>query len=185
MNDYNTAKEYLASLKNELLTGQVESVKHPEPAKVLPPKENLYKSMIAQLSNENKQLKGQVLKLQEELNVLREAKEDVVNKLNLEIENLKGTLKEEKSNNNICPKNNGLYVSLDSILEWAAEQHKDQKEVTLIQNMIYDRFELTKKGKELVRKLDVNGLRQIIIQHADQVIGIAENNSNVVHTKTT
>lgn len=182
MNDYNTAREYLTSLKNELLTGQLESVKLPEPAKVLPPTEDLYKSMTTQLGYENKQLKGQIQNFQEELNLLRRAKEDFVNKYNQEIENLKRALEEEKSKNSMCPKDNGFYVSLDNILEWAAEQHKDQKDVTLIQNMIYDRFELSKKEKDLVRKLDANGLRQIIIQHADQVVGVAENDSNIVHT---
>lgn len=67
MNDYNAAKEYLTSLKKEVLAGQQESVKLQEPAKVLPATEDMYKSMNTQLGNENKQLKEQVHKLQEEL----------------------------------------------------------------------------------------------------------------------
>ena len=50
-----------------MLAGQQESVKLPEPAKVLPPTEDLYKSINTQVGNENKQLKEQVHKLQEEL----------------------------------------------------------------------------------------------------------------------
>lgn len=50
--------------------------------------------------------------------------------------------------------------------------------------MIYDRFDLSRKGKDLVRKLAVDELRHMIsIQHVDQVIGIAEKDSSVIHTK--
>lgn len=183
MNDYKTAKQYLAALKNELLTGQKTSLEQANVPKDTSTEDNKYKSLNTQLISENEQLKEQIQNLQNELELIRGANGDVVNKYNQEIETLKSRLEEEQFEVDRCQKDNGLYVSLDSILEWAAEQHKDSKDVTLIQNMIYDRFELTKKGKELVRKLAVDELRQIIVQHADQVIGIAEKDSSVIHTK--
>lgn len=183
MNDYKTAKQYLAALKNELLTGKKVSLEQPVVSQSTSTDDNLYKSLQTQLSDENKLLKEQIQNLQNELELIRGANGDVINKYNQEIETLKSRLEEEQLKVDRCQKDNGLYVSLDSILEWAAEQYKDSGDVRLIQNMIYDRFELTKKGKELVRKLAVDELRQIIVQHADQVIGVAEKDSSIIHSK--
>ena len=184
MNDYKTAKQYLTVLRKELLTGQKASLEQANVPKDTSTEDNKYKSLNTQLINENEQLKEQIQNLQNELELIRGTNEDVVNKYNQEIETPKKRLEEEQFEVDRCPKDNRLYVSLDSILEWAAEQHKDSRDVTLIQNMIYDRFDLSRKGKDLVRKLAVDELRHMIsIQHVDQVIGIAEKDSSVIHTK--
>lgn len=181
MNDYITAKQYLAALKNELLSGQIIISNQPEVNQPTSTIDDMSKSLNSQLCDQNKQLREQIQNLQNELELLRRANEESVIEYNKKIECQNIELENERLKVSMCRRDNRMFVSLDSILEWASEQHKDSKEVTLIQNMIYDRFELTKKEKELVRKLDVVGLRQLIIQHADQVVGIAEKDSNIVH----
>ena len=68
MNDYNTARLYLAALKNEVLNGQKISIDKPEINLVLSTEGEVNESLNAQLCEENKQLKEQIQKLQNELN---------------------------------------------------------------------------------------------------------------------
>ena len=67
MNDYNTAKQYLAAFKNEVLNGQKNNVDEPEINMVPSTVGEVNESLNSQLCEENKLLKEQIQKLQNEL----------------------------------------------------------------------------------------------------------------------
>ena len=96
MNDYKTAKQYLAALKNELLTGQKTSLEQANVPKDTSTEDNKYKSLNTQLISENEQLKEQIQNLQNELELIRGANGDVINKYNQEIVTIKSRFEEEQ-----------------------------------------------------------------------------------------